>query len=274
LNLTDPDADFFRAGSCTTYHDVIRFAHEMSVRELLELPGLTARDRRRFIKRLTLDIPMDLDILDLGGGIASISDDAFVGRDGVCSMPLAALLQGLCAPGAWRTEPVDMDMESFLTSATRASSFTALDAAPVRPNLAVISEDYLNLNLRLGYHFNLIDSRLADDPTNNYIYFRFTGGVTDITRRSRRARVIAAILQEYEFGVETKGDLVVGRIRNIESEPMRERLEMIGRLIGFTRQLDVLMRDEETVRERTRAFVGHELVYFDGLLMSENEEEM
>ena len=108
----------------------------------------------------------------------------------------------------------------------------------------------------LGYHFNMVDCHLSGSANDNYIYFRFLGGVTDITRRSRRARMIALILEEYDFAVETKGDLVVGRLRNLGWEPMAKRLEMIGRLIGYSRQIDVLMRDEGAVLARAREFVG------------------
>jgi pyruvate,water dikinase len=272
LNLSDPESEGFRARACSTYHDVVRFAHEMAVRELVDLPGLSTRDRRRFVRRLQLSIPMDLDVLDIGGGLADGGPGGLTTQDQVQSAPLAALLEGLCAPGTWRTEPVDMDMESFLSSATRAASFSAADAKSVRPNLAVVSEDYLNLHLLLGYHFNMVDCNLSDNTSANYIYFRFTGGVTDITRRSRRARVIAAILDEYEFGVETIGDLVIGRFRDGEPEKMREKLEMIGRLIGYTRQLDVLLRDESTVSERAREFIGHEPFSNEELLYPENQE--
>jgi pyruvate,water dikinase len=263
LNLHDPDSESFRARSCTTYHDVIRFAHEMGVRELVEMPGLRARDRRRFVRRLDLAIPLDLDLLDMGGGLVAGSNGGRIAPGEVRSAPLSAVLRGLSAPGTWRTEPVDMDMESLLASATRFASLDTPDAGQVRPNLAVITRDYLNLHLLLGYHFNMVDCHLSEATTANYIYFRFHGGVTDITRRSRRARVLALILQEYDFAVETKGDLVIGRLRNLERGPMAKRLEMIGRLIGYSRQLDVLMRDEDTVLERAREFVGNEPTGFD-----------
>ena len=57
--------------------------------------------------------------------------------------------------------------------------------------------------------------------------------------RARRARVLALILQEHDFAVETKGDLVIGRLRNLGWDPMAKRLEMIGRLIGYSRQIGV-----------------------------------
>ena len=254
LNLSDPEAETFRARSCATCHDVVRFAHEMAVRELVSMPGLTAADRRRFLRRVRLPIPLDLDVLDLGGGLAAGVDGAFVATEMVRSAPLAAMLKPLCA--SWRTDPVDVDMTSFLASATRP--LTVTEAKQVRPNLAVITNDYLSLHLMLGYHFNLVDCRLTDDPGANYLYFRFHGGVTEITRRSRRARAIAAILEAHGFGVETRGDLVVGRLRTIPAPALRDVLAMVGRLVGYTRQLDVLMRDEGTVEEFTRDFCERE----------------
>jgi pyruvate,water dikinase len=235
----------------------------MGVRELVEMPGLRARDRRRFVRRLDLRIPLDLDLLDLGGGLAAASNGPHLAPEEVRSAPLSAVLRGLSAPGTWRTEPVDMDMGSLFASATRFAPLDSPDAGRVRPNLAVITSDYLNLHLMLGYHFNLVDCRLSEAPSESYIYFRFHGGVTDITRRSRRARMIASILQEYDFAVETKGDLVVGRLRNLGWGPMAKRLEMIGRLIGYSRQIDVLMRDEGAVRARAREFVANEPAKLD-----------
>jgi len=258
LNLSDSSAENFRARSCETYHDVIRFAHEMAVRELVDMPGLAIGARRSVVRRLQLPIPLDLDVVDIGGGITPEASGPDLDCGDIQSRPLKALLNGLRTPGTWRTEPVDMDMRSFLSSATRSSSLTMADTSAVRPNLAIIAKDYLNLHLLLGYHFNMVDCNVSESAPANYLYFRFLGGATDITRRSRRARVIAAILQEYDFGVETKGDLVVGRIRKIEEQPLLRRLEMIGRLIGYTRQLDAVMRDEETVLGSTRTFLEQE----------------
>ena len=147
-----------------------------------------------------------------------------------------------------------MDMQSFLSSATRGTPLAVPETSQIRPNLAVVSRDYLNLHLHLGYHFNMVDCRLTEIDAANYVYFRFHGGVTEITRRSRRARAIAGILAAHAFGVEAKGDMVIGRLRDVAPAAMRERLEMLGRLIGYTRQLDVLMRDEATVEEFIQDF--------------------
>jgi pyruvate,water dikinase len=118
----------------------------------------------------------------------------------------------------------------------------------------VVTKNYLNLHLGVGYHFNLIDSRMEQDPRHNHIYFRFVGGVTDLTRRSRRAQLIARILSSYHFKVETKGDLVVARINFLSEDETGEMLEVLGHLIGFTRQLDIQLKREEDVHYFLEAF--------------------
>jgi len=254
LNLNNPDSEEFRAQRCRTYHDLIRFAHEMAVRELRDMPSLSAGRRRHFVRRLRLRVPLDLGLVDVGGGLVAGSEGTTVEPEAVQCVPLNAVLRGLAAPGAWRTEPTDMDVGSLLASATRVSDATIADTGTAHSNLAVISRDYLSLHLFLGYHFNMVDCQIAE--TASYIDFRFHGGATDVARRSRRARLLAMILEEFDFAVETKGDLVIGRFRSPEVGPAEERLEMIGRLIGYSRQLDVLLRDEGTVFERLREFLG------------------
>ena len=79
------------------------------------------------------------------------------------------------------------------------------------------------------------------------IYFRFFGGVTEFTRRTRRAKLLAQILEENDFAVESKGDLIIGRIKKIDRQNMEGKFCLIGRLIGYTRQLDVLLRSEKDI---------------------------
>lgn len=114
-------------------------------------------------------------------------------------------------------------------------------------NLAVVSREYLNLNLRLGYHFNIIDAYIADEISANYIYFRFLGGVTDLTRRTRRAKLLAEVLAHDDFRTEVRGDLVVGRIKKLPAEVMIEKMRLLGRLVSYSRQLDVKMQNDAQI---------------------------
>ena len=42
-------------------------------------------------------------------------------------------------------------------------------------NAAIVSENYLNLNLRLGYHFTVVDCYLGEGPEVGCIFFRSSG---------------------------------------------------------------------------------------------------
>jgi len=122
-------------------------------------------------------------------------------------------------------------------------------------NLAVVTKDYLNLHLRLGYHINLIDARILPGTGRNHVYFRFVGGVTDITRRSRRAQLLAEILSRHDFRVEVKGDLVIARTNDRPESEMKGVLSMLGCLVAFTRQLDIELRSDDRVENFVRHFM-------------------
>ncbi|MDD2902752.1 MAG: PEP/pyruvate-binding domain-containing protein [Syntrophales bacterium] len=243
LHLIDPQAPDFTPEGCLSVHDVIRFVHEKAVQELMDLPRFLKRFKGAQLWTLVSEVPMGLKIWDLGGGIDPAAQGGEVTAAQIRSLPLKTLWEGVCAPGVWSTEPIQVDFSGLMSSLTRTTE--AATAAGF--NLAVITGTYLNLHLRLGYHFNLVDARMDADPHHNHIYFRFVGGVTDLTRRSRRARLLADILAKYHFKVDIKGDLVIAKILHLPQEEIRRRLLVLGHLIGFTRQLDMQLKSDEDV---------------------------
>ena len=255
LNLKDPQASNFAPRFCKTYHDVIRFAHEKAVEYFLEGHRLGSTRNNPNAKTVEMAIPLDLTVIDIGGGLAAEDDKPRCTPAQIRCLPLTALLEGLTTPGAWSTEPADMDFASFMSSATGLSVLSAGQRGLPRRNLAVISDHYLNLNLNLGYHFNQVDSYISDARNDNYIHFRFAGGLTDLARRSRRAKMISVILERQDFLVDTKGDFIVARLKKFEQPTMLERMRMLGLLIGFTRQMDVRMRGDWMIAQGADEFL-------------------
>jgi pyruvate,water dikinase len=255
LNLREPGTTDFSPTACRTYHDIIRFAHETALTQLSDLSGLDLGRRDERLRRLDLDIPLDLLLIDVGGGLEAGTDGAVIPPAGLACEPLKILLDGLTEPGVWATTPADMDLAGFMASATRSVVLTMPGAAAVERNLAIISGNYLNLSLRLGYHFNVIDAYLGQGEEDSYLLFRFVGGVTELTRRERRAALLCKILSHYDFAVDRTGDLVVARLNNAARPIVEQRLRMVGRLVGFTRQLDIQLRDENTVQRFMEEFL-------------------
>lgn len=258
LTLTDPDSPEFTARRCQTLHDVIRFVHEKAVQALVDVGKAPWNLQRRGGKRLKSSLPLDLVLIDVGGGLApEVQGKSQVTPEQVVSAPMLALWRGLTWPQAWSTEPIPVDFKGLMASLTRMRP-AQLDGAATGMNLAVVGSNYLNMSLRVGYHFTVVDSYLGPMPNYNYIYFRFMGGVTDITRRSRRAALLSAILEESSFKVESKGDVVVARVKKMSQERTEELLVLLGRLIGFARQLDVLMKDDAAIGLFFEQFMGQQ----------------
>jgi pyruvate,water dikinase len=267
LHLRDPGARNFSPEHCRSCHDIIRFAHERALVELARLDGIKLDGRHASARLLELELPLDLFVIDLGGAIAPGPAATMLALRQVTSRPLTILVEGLLTPGAWSMNPAEMDLEGFMASATRAGPLTVPGSGAVQRNVAIASADYLNLNLRVGYHFNIVDCYLCDDhEEDSYIFFRFIGGVTDVTRRTRRARLLAAILGQQGFKTEQSGELVIGRLQGMPTARCEEALRMVGRLIGFSRQLDILLRDDRTVDRLATAFLqGRYQVTLDDL---------
>ena len=247
LNLVDPHSEEFSPAYCRTYHDITRFIHEKAVEKLIDLSENYQQQHGTPPRQFQSDIPLGLMVIDIENGMRASTGSNFVTADQIDSVPMKALLEGLSESGMWATDPVSLDLKGFMSSFTRTFSSQMASPEKIGRNLAVISKEYMNLNLRLGYHFNIVDAYIGESLNDNYIYFRFLGGVTDLVRRSRRTKFIGEVLERLDFRVETHGDLVVGRIKKIEKERMVVRMKVIGGLIGYTRQLDIQMRDDSQV---------------------------
>jgi pyruvate,water dikinase len=256
LNMVDPYDKNFTPSGCKTYHDITRFIHEKAVEELIDMNYNRHPDTEAKRKKLKSEIPLDLIIIDINGGLKETIDSLTITPDQIQSVPMGAFLSGLSAPGVWSREPMSVDFGSFMSSLTRTFSSHQVNPRYVGQNLAVISKEYANISLRLGYHFNMIDAYIGDQINDNYAYFRFLGGVTDTTRRSRRAKFIHEALAQNDFNVDLRGDLVIGRIKKLSPQIMERKMALLGQLVGFTRQLDVQMNSDKQIIKFIKEFEG------------------
>jgi pyruvate,water dikinase len=269
LNLVDPLLQNFSLEGCRTYHDILRFVHETAVMELVSL----GRDEGRLLhgslaRRMDLPVPAGIMVIDIGGGLRKQAPNDGVKFTDVESVPFHAILQGMLFPGVWHLGSMKVGMRDLVSSMLSTPNDT-LDGRYSGHNIAIISKEYVNLCFRLGYHFNIIDAHCSENERDNHIYFRFLGGASDITKRSRRAVMIASILEAFDFNVRVKGDMVVARSGNMVPQEMERTLDILGRLVGFTRQLDVRLDNDKVVEQYVEAFLygNYGLVTDQPLLM-------
>lgn len=255
LHLVDPLMQDFRPEGCKTFHDILRFIHETAVLTLVDI----GRDEAclpggKLARNLDLPIPAGILVIDIGGGIAADAPADRVPFSAIRSQPFRAILQGMLFPEVWHRAAMPVGFRDMMHSMLSAPQ-DALSGQYTGHNIAIISDTYVNLCFRFGYHFNIIDAFCHEVERDNHIYFRFLGGATDITKRSRRASLIATILEAFDFSVRTRGDLVIARTSNLVQSEMERSLDILGRLVGFTRQLDVQMADDAAVERYAEAFL-------------------
>lgn len=239
-----------------TIHDIIRYIHEVSVREMFRFggKGKTGIAHLFIIPR----VPLHFYIIDIGEGLDHQA--AFKRRidlSDVRSMPFHALCQGISYEGVSWAGPVEFDLGGFFSVVSRA--FIQSDVANEGGKAYVLlSKDYLNLHSRLAYHFTVIDTVCSDISDNNYLSFRFGGGGADADGRAQRALLLKEILTALDFRVNVKGDTVTSMFRGGTRVETEKRIDQLGRLIGFTRQLDMTLRNGKIRKRYVKAFLdGH-----------------
>jgi pyruvate,water dikinase len=241
LNLVDPVMDNFTIEGCLTLHDIIRLVHEKVVAELISAD----HSDETFLKnnmavKLDTPLPLDIFIVDIGSRLNLQQEKSSVTIGEINCMPFKSLISGMTHPDFVGAEVPVEGKDPLTAPEASVMKYTG-------KNVAVISREYMNLSLRFGSHFNMIDSYCSDNVKDNHIYFRFVGGAADLSGRSRRAELLADILKECDMEVNKKGEIIIARAGNIPRSEAEVILNTIGRMIMFTRRLDLLMDDDRTL---------------------------
>ena len=193
-------------------HDVVRFCHEKSVAEMFSLVDKKGRGMGSS-KRLKTHLPLVMYLLDLGDGFfPNAADGKLVEAADIKSRPMWALWYGLSdARVQWPNTLTHMDWEEFDKMAGGIFSFDSKLLA----SYGLISEDYLHLMIRFGYHFSVVDTMCGSDEGANYINFRFKGGGAGFDQRLLRLDFIRRVLDSYGFETSTRGDMIDAKVARI-----------------------------------------------------------
>ena len=253
LHLLDPEAPEFQAQNCRTLHDITRFCHEKAMDAMFTL-DVEAAATARGVCRLKTSLPMNLFVLDLGGGLETAGSPE-IEADQVLSLPFKALLQGFHHPEVSWAGAVAPDLKGFISVfANTMYDANKADRGLGGKTFAIISKNYLNFNSRLGYHFGLVDAYLCEEINDNYISFQFKGGAASVDRRERRVRLLNRLLEDLGFQLQNRGDLVQGRMAKFSFRETEQALEQVALLLAFCRQLDLALASEAVMERCLQAF--------------------
>ena len=249
LNLTDPQAANFKAKGCRTLHDITRFAHEVSVKEMFAFDKTQALGKY-FIKRLKSNVALQWWVLNLEDGFKEDAPGTEVELANIASIPMLALWEGITAV-PWEGPP-PVDTKGFLSivmgAATDPNLATAGGTIYGNNNYFMISKYFCNLTSRLGFHFSTVETLVGEEPYENYVRFTFKGGAADYPRRVLRAKFVGEILERYDFQVDVQEDALFARLEGEPMDYMLSRLRILGYVTIHTRQIDMVMLNETDVQ--------------------------
>ena len=261
LNLLDPESRSFKAKSCKSVHDILRFMHEMSVRSMFGFGDQQNRGFKKSSRKLKTGLPIKLQLIDLDKSIGE-TKKAVLPED-VKSNPFQALWRGmsdkqLSWSNHWQKNMIGVPPE--IRETLLGSNIGIRRAADA--NYAIIAQDYLNLNARWAYHYAMIDALVCSGTENNHIHFRFRGGGGSDENKNRRTRFLELVLRQFGFGVDRRGDLITAWYRRYPQKDSETNLENLGRLIVCARQLDAVLKNDNAIKEYVYYFINKKYQIF------------
>lgn len=252
LNLINPQSETFAPEGCRTIHDIVRFAHEFSMREMFKLTETEAQGGGAIVD-LESGLPFKVRILDLGGGLKK-GWKRKIRPEQITSIPFKAFWQGLTAMRWPQGKPAGA--QSLSSVFVKSEEEVAQGADPYRDqSYVVLSENYMNFSIRLGYHLSSVEAYVSDQINDNYLTFTFRGGGSTPERRERRARLIEAIIDRMDLNYQRKGDTIEARLAKYPPEQMAQRLIWFGKLTLYTKQLDMVLFSEGIVDWYIKDFI-------------------
>ncbi|MBI9109591.1 PEP/pyruvate-binding domain-containing protein [Maridesulfovibrio ferrireducens] len=252
LNLTNPESADFTAEGCCSLHDLVRFCHEKSVEEMFSLVDKMGRGMGA-AKELKSELPLVMYILDLGKGlVSSVPKRGHITPQDIKSQPMRELWRGLASPMVkWSKGLTHIDWEEF----DRVSAGIFSVNSKLLASYGIVSEDYLHLMIRFGYHFSVVDSICGPNAGANYINFRFRGGGSELENRLLRLEFIRRVLDHYGFKIEIHGDMLDAICSRISEKDTCVLLNILGYLLAVTRLMDMRLQNEKQVKAEVRLFI-------------------
>jgi len=243
LHLVSPKSSDFVPDNCRTYHDITRFAHQKALYEMFQVVEISKSNMAAAPKLLTT-IPLPIRLLFIDSEFSHLNLEKEISDDNIPSAPMKAFWEGVRHVG-W-PHPPSLDMKGFASVLTTSISSGAAERSSFSENsFALLSKEYMNFSIRMGYHYSTIEALCSETPNKNYIRLKFQEGGASLDRRRRRVKLIINILKQIGFENSSKKDFLDSSISHCGKEEILKKLKWLGALSIHTKQLDMTLSNDE-----------------------------
>ena len=252
LTLPDSDNVDFRAENCKTFHDILVYSHVHAVREMFRA-GTNRKSSGSPAKQLVCDVPKQFWVINLDDGFTENVQGPTVHLDQVASLPMRFLWDGFTSK-PWDGPP-PINARGFLSVLFEATANPNLEPASqstqyTEKNVFLVAKRFCSMRCRFGFHFLSMDCFLSERDKERFIIFQFKGGAADLQRRIKRVHFVAELLAQFDFATEIMGDTLTARLENGTEKSFLSSLRALGYLVMHTRQLDMIMDDDQALATR------------------------
>jgi pyruvate,water dikinase len=237
-------------GACRSIHDILLYASAVRKREMFCFSLHSEIDRKDSVNLVTGRL-VPIMVVDAGGGLSAPGSS--VTFEAVSSIPFHAFLDGMMSIPWPKARP--LDIKGFISVIGVTSTTPRAEDQLQRLSFALLSREYMNFSLCLGYHASTIEAYVGSHLDSNYIRFHYQGGAASIDRRLRRLQLIGEILVQLGFNVTVAGDLLDGMLAGEPEPKLLKKLEILGRLEVYTKQMDMVMSDDAAVSSYVAGFL-------------------
>ena len=240
LNLINPSDPGFRVENCRSFHDLTRFAHQKGMEEMFA-GARKMENKDRIGRRLKSSIPLSVDIIYIDQPPPGPQESRSLEEEEIASLPLKSFWEGMREQGWPKTPPTDL--KGFIT--VMANDMTRGSLPEFSENsYAILSREYMLLSLRMGYHFSTIEALCTDTESKNYIRVQYKEGGAPLDRRTRRIKILVALLAQMGFESSSQGDFLDALLTYRTRPAILSRLRQLGRISLMTKQLDMALSND------------------------------
>jgi len=236
--------------ACQSIHDLLYYASTIRRKEMFCLTLRGEVGKKDAVSLVTGRLVPIL-VIDAGGGLAA--EKPTVTFEEVTSLPFRAFLDGMMSIPWPKARP--LDVKGFISVIGVTSTTPRAEDQLRRISFALLSENYMNFSLCLGYHASTIEAYVGNNVDHNYIRFHYEGGAASLERRLRRLQLIGEILARLGFRVGVQGDLLDALHSGDQEPSLLKKLEVLGRLEVYTKQMDMVMSDDTVVSGHVTDFL-------------------